>query len=128
MAEFFIIVPKKFWSPYPPPPSTPKGRMGIVTDIFLCRSLLVMDENYRFLLEMARRIQGMPKGLEKSQIERIPSYRFNGNPHTEQTTCVVCLSDFKSPQLLRVLPCRHEYHAKCIDKCLKVIARSLLGL
>uniref|UniRef100_A0A674J080 RING-type domain-containing protein n=1 Tax=Terrapene triunguis TaxID=2587831 RepID=A0A674J080_9SAUR len=33
--------------------------------------------------------------------------------------CVVCFSDFEARQLLRVLPCNHEFHAKCVDKWLK---------
>lgn len=36
--------------------------------------------------------------------------------------CVVCMSDFESRQLLRVLPCSHEFHGKCVDKWLRVIA------
>ena len=35
--------------------------------------------------------------------------------------CVVCFSDFEARQLLRVLPCNHEFHAKCVDKWLKVL-------
>lgn len=34
--------------------------------------------------------------------------------------CVVCMSDFESRQLLRVLPCSHEFHGKCVDKWLRV--------
>lgn len=34
--------------------------------------------------------------------------------------CVVCFSDFEARQLLRVLPCNHEFHTKCVDKWLKV--------
>lgn len=34
--------------------------------------------------------------------------------------CVVCFSDFETRQLLRVLPCNHEFHTKCVDKWLKV--------
>lgn len=30
------------------------------------------------------------------------------------------MCDFESRQLLRVLPCSHEFHAKCVDKWLKV--------
>lgn len=37
--------------------------------------------------------------------------------------CVVCMCDFESRQLLRVLPCNHEFHAKCVDKWLKVKSR-----
>lgn len=35
--------------------------------------------------------------------------------------CVVCFSDFEARQLLRVLPCNHEFHTKCVDKWLKVM-------
>ena len=37
-----------------------------------------------------------------------------------QTVCVVCMSDFETRQMVRVLPCSHEFHAKCVDKWLKV--------
>ncbi|EFX76972.1 hypothetical protein DAPPUDRAFT_54717, partial [Daphnia pulex] len=37
-----------------------------------------------------------------------------------QSTCVICMCEFETRQTLRVLPCSHEYHAKCIDKWLKV--------
>ena len=34
--------------------------------------------------------------------------------------CVVCMCEWESKQLLRVLPCNHEFHAKCVDRWLKV--------
>lgn len=30
------------------------------------------------------------------------------------------MCDFEIRQLLRVLPCNHEFHTKCVDKWLKV--------
>ena len=30
------------------------------------------------------------------------------------------MSDFETRQVVRVLPCSHEFHAKCVDKWLKV--------
>ena len=39
---------------------------------------------------------------------------------SDQTVCVVCMSDFETRQVVRVLPCSHEFHAKCVDKWLKV--------
>ena len=45
-----------------------------------------------------------------------------------QTSCVVCMSDFEEQQLLRVLPCSHHFHAKCVDKWLKVAGWHVLGL
>uniref|UniRef100_A0A8D3CHM2 Zinc finger C3HC4 RING-type domain-containing protein n=1 Tax=Scophthalmus maximus TaxID=52904 RepID=A0A8D3CHM2_SCOMX len=35
-------------------------------------------------------------------IEQLPSNRFNSNNHQSEQT--------------RVLPCNHEFHAKCVDK------------
>lgn len=56
-----------------------------------------------------------------SEIDQLPSYRFNAETHqSDQTSCVVCMCDFEQRQLLRVLPCNHEFHAKCVDKWLKV--------
>ncbi|XP_072137931.1 E3 ubiquitin-protein ligase RNF38 isoform X2 [Mobula birostris] len=78
-------------------------------------------ENYEALLNLAERLgEAKPRGLSKADIEQLPSYRFNPNNHqSEQTLCVVCMCDFESRQLLRVLPCNHEFHAKCVDKWLK---------
>uniref|UniRef100_H3D3B4 Ring finger protein 38 n=1 Tax=Tetraodon nigroviridis TaxID=99883 RepID=H3D3B4_TETNG len=78
-------------------------------------------EIYEALLNLAERLgEAKPRGLTKADIEQIPSYKFNSNNrHSEQTMCVVCMCDFESRQLLRVLPCSHEFHAKCVDKWLK---------
>uniref|UniRef100_A0AAQ4RTF0 RING-type domain-containing protein n=3 Tax=Gasterosteus aculeatus aculeatus TaxID=481459 RepID=A0AAQ4RTF0_GASAC len=78
-------------------------------------------ENYEALLNLAERLgEAKLRGLTKGDIEQLPSYRFNPNNHqSEQTLCVVCMSDFESRQLLRVLPCSHEFHGKCVDKWLR---------
>nr|XP_005892645.1 PREDICTED: LOW QUALITY PROTEIN: RING finger protein 44 [Bos mutus] len=78
-------------------------------------------ENYEALLNLAERLgDAKPRGLTKADIEQLPSYRFHPDSHqSEQTLCVVCFSDFEARQLLRVLPCNHEFHTKCVDKWLK---------
>lgn len=38
----------------------------------------------------------------------------------DQTSCVVCMCDFEARQTLRVLPCSHEFHSRCVDKWLRV--------
>lgn len=80
-------------------------------------------ENYEALLNLAERLgEAKPKGLAKYEIEQLTSYRFNSEiKHSpmDQTSCVVCMCDFENRQMLRVLPCSHEFHAKCVDKWLK---------
>ncbi|CAG5120267.1 unnamed protein product, partial [Candidula unifasciata] len=80
-------------------------------------------ENYEALLSLAERLgEAKQKGLTKSDIEQLPAYRFSteaARSESDQTSCVVCMCDFEAKQLLRVLPCSHEFHAKCVDKWLK---------
>lgn len=78
-------------------------------------------ENYEALLSLAERLgEAKPRGLARPEIDQLPSYKFNSDTHTgDQTSCVVCMCDFEARQILRVLPCSHEFHAKCIDKWLR---------
>lgn len=79
-------------------------------------------ENYEALLSLAERLgEAKPRGLTRAEVEQLPSYKFNAETHQgDQTICVVCMCDFEALQSLRVLPCSHEFHSKCIDKWLKV--------
>uniref|UniRef100_A0A674C804 Ring finger protein 44 n=1 Tax=Salmo trutta TaxID=8032 RepID=A0A674C804_SALTR len=96
--------------PLPPPPPPPPYYPGPFPNL--------VDNA---LLNLAERLgEAKPRGITKADIEQLPSYRFNLDNHqSEQTLCVVCFSDFECRQLLRVLPCNHEFHAKCVDKWLK---------
>uniref|UniRef100_A0A1L8DTA8 Putative ring finger protein n=1 Tax=Nyssomyia neivai TaxID=330878 RepID=A0A1L8DTA8_9DIPT len=78
-------------------------------------------ENYEALLSLAERLgEAKPRGLARPEIDQLPSYKFNAETHTgDQTSCVVCMCDFEARQMLRVLPCSHEFHAKCVDKWLR---------
>lgn len=82
------------------------------------------SENHEALLSLAERLgKAKARGLGKIEIEQLPSYRFSSsNMQSDQLTCVVCMCDFEARQLLRVLPCSHEFHSKCVDKWLKVSA------
>ncbi|KAK6185010.1 hypothetical protein SNE40_007340 [Patella caerulea] len=80
-------------------------------------------ENYEALLNLAERLgEAKPRGLTKADIDQLPAYRFNSETRRsdlDMTSCVVCMCDFENRQLLRVLPCSHEFHGKCVDKWLK---------
>lgn len=54
------------------------------------------------------------------EVELVQDTVLNGTNLVLSYRCVVCMCDFESRQLLRVLPCNHEFHAKCVDKWLKV--------
>ncbi|BET02174.1 Zinc finger, C3HHypothetical protein type (RING finger) [Nesidiocoris tenuis] len=85
------------------------------------RSESLLPENYEDLLSLAERLgEAKPRGLSKAEIDRLPSYKWAGEvSESEQTSCVVCMCDFEMKQVLRGLPCTHQFHAKCVDKWLK---------
>jgi Ring finger domain len=68
--------------------------------------------------------------MSKADIDRLVTYQYatgdseakrpSGDSAETQTSCVVCMCDFAHRQRVRELPCQHIFHAKCIDKWLKV--------
>lgn len=76
----------------------------------------------------------VPRGLPKSEINRLPTRKYvhpnsassaSGSEVTHKRTelnkeCQVCLTDYETGDVLRILPCFHEFHTPCIDPWLKV--------
>ncbi|XP_062856096.1 uncharacterized protein si:ch211-59o9.10 [Trichomycterus rosablanca] len=81
-------------------------------------------DNYEALLAFEER-QGAvmaKKTLSKGETERLPTKVYNPAHNAGKTDCQICFSDYKKGEKLRMLPCFHDYHVKCIDRWLKVNA------
>lgn len=77
-------------------------------------------ENYEQLIDLAEKLSD-PNRFKQVDIQQFFSYRYKADPITsevpsKQTACVICMSHFKNGQRIRVLPCQHEYHSKCIAR------------
>ncbi|CAH1225979.1 RLIM [Branchiostoma lanceolatum] len=66
-----------------------------------------------------------PRGLTKDEIAQLPCRKFTradaqrlaaeGN----ETSCTICMVEYKTGNKLRRMPCAHEFHSKCVDRWLK---------
>lgn len=66
-----------------------------------------------------RTIIGKKEAHEKIDIETIAPKQRKDETHPllfNQTTCSICLEHFEGSEHVRVLPCQHCYHVKCIDR------------
>ncbi|KAI5130215.1 E3 Ubiquitin-Protein Ligase Rlim [Manis pentadactyla] len=56
------------------------------------------------------------RGLTKAQIDSLPVRSFRKND--TETSCCICITDYKEGTKVRILPCSHSFHTYCIDRWL----------
>uniref|UniRef100_A0A8R1TRY6 RING-type domain-containing protein n=1 Tax=Onchocerca volvulus TaxID=6282 RepID=A0A8R1TRY6_ONCVO len=61
------------------------------------------------------------KRLSKRNLKKLPVKKFKKGDAEE--SCAICIDDFVDGEKLRVLPCNHAYHCKCIDPWLTKIRK-----
>ena len=44
--------------------------------------------------------------------------------YIRSTDCCLCFEEYSSGDMLRTLPCKHEFHAKCVDRWLLDVNRT----
>lgn len=66
------------------------------------------------------------RGASQETIDALPLTRLNDEALKKltdsQTTCNICLEDFKDGQEMRKLHCSHVFHRECIDRWLSQVA------
>ncbi|GFR60525.1 E3 ubiquitin-protein ligase RNF13 [Elysia marginata] len=78
--------------------------------VAVCFVLVMVFVVIKFVREHASRRLNR---LSKKHLKKIPVRKFKKGDYYD--TCAICLDEYEEGEKIRVLPCDHVYHTKCID-------------
>ncbi len=105
---------------------------GTGAAIAFCVALAIVAYNsrHRFIEDrVVIRRGGLPRDLLEQLGVRLYVQPGNGaQAEGEVDNCSICYQDLTEGDQLRMLPCAHEYHKRCVDKWLRVRASAFCAL
>ncbi|XP_038117929.1 E3 ubiquitin-protein ligase RNF13 isoform X1 [Culex quinquefasciatus] len=79
----------------------------------LCFIIMAVQICFMIIRCIRERRRQLRHRLPNSVLRKIPIVKFAKG--MQYDTCAICLDDYVDNERLRVLPCHHAYHVKCID-------------
>jgi len=76
----------------------------------VCFFFMILFSFFRYL---RYRIRQKRSRLSPANLKKIPTKKYKKGD--EYDLCAICLDDYEEGEKIRILPCNHAYHCKCVD-------------
>ena len=74
--------------------------------------------SYEQLLQLEDNMGNVNKGLSKKQFDKLPFVKYDKNKYSENYQCIICMEEYEKNENVKLLPCGHIFHDKCIKEWL----------